>query len=299
MTSDAKIGLLLGLVFIFIIAFIINGLPSFRKETNNNELTTNMVGFQNDSVGLGAKERKAQKAFDWAELTKKQSLWTDGSQTSLEKAPKLEEAIRSILPIPQGPSIAKEQNSDNEIEQKNETAETSLAFTERINKPEPSQQAFAKVYVVRDGDNLSGIAKKFYGPEQGNKIANVERIFTANRHQLGSPDDIYVGQKIIIPPLPISNSIPSRIDGTLPDTMFERVEAIGKKRLKSSEQRIDASKWYTVRDGDNLWKIAAGQLGNGARYSEIAKLNADILYDEDNISIGMRLRLPTQSAAAD
>ena len=30
MTSDAKIGLLLGLVFIFVIAFVINGLPSLH-----------------------------------------------------------------------------------------------------------------------------------------------------------------------------------------------------------------------------------------------------------------------------
>ena len=39
MTSDAKIGLLLGLVFIFLIAFIINGLPSFNNNKDNNELT--------------------------------------------------------------------------------------------------------------------------------------------------------------------------------------------------------------------------------------------------------------------
>ena len=39
MTSDAKIGLLLGLVFIFIIAFIINGLPKFGHNSNNNDST--------------------------------------------------------------------------------------------------------------------------------------------------------------------------------------------------------------------------------------------------------------------
>lgn len=36
MTSDAKIGLLLGLVFIFIIAFVINGLPRFQNSVDNN-----------------------------------------------------------------------------------------------------------------------------------------------------------------------------------------------------------------------------------------------------------------------
>ena len=41
MTSDAKIGLLLGLVFIFIIAFVINGLPRFKSVLAENELTLN------------------------------------------------------------------------------------------------------------------------------------------------------------------------------------------------------------------------------------------------------------------
>ena len=53
MTSDAKIGLLLGLVFIFIIAFIINGLPSFKSEVDNNELTTTMVSL-NKQLGIGS-----------------------------------------------------------------------------------------------------------------------------------------------------------------------------------------------------------------------------------------------------
>ena len=58
MTSDAKIGLLLGLVFIFVIAFIINGLPGLHHKDDGNKLTTNMVGLQSNQSGLGANERK-------------------------------------------------------------------------------------------------------------------------------------------------------------------------------------------------------------------------------------------------
>jgi nucleoid-associated protein YgaU len=49
-----------------------------------------------------------------------------------------------------------------------------------------------------------------------------------------------------------------------------------------------------VREGDNLWRIAAERFGDGSRYKEISKLNADILKDEDNLVVGMRLKLPTQ-----
>jgi hypothetical protein len=59
MTSDAKVGLLLGLFFIFVIAFIINGLPRFRSDTNSNELTT-MANSPNDSY-IGFKEGKVSK----------------------------------------------------------------------------------------------------------------------------------------------------------------------------------------------------------------------------------------------
>ena len=38
MTTDAKVGLLLGLVFIVIIAFLINGLPDFLKASEGGEL---------------------------------------------------------------------------------------------------------------------------------------------------------------------------------------------------------------------------------------------------------------------
>ena len=55
MTRDVKIGLLLGLAFIFMIAFVINGLPSFRGDSN--ELTKTMVGPPNKQPGIGANER--------------------------------------------------------------------------------------------------------------------------------------------------------------------------------------------------------------------------------------------------
>ncbi|HEY5140445.1 MAG TPA: hypothetical protein VIJ25_14180, partial [Methylococcales bacterium] len=53
MTTDAKIGLLLGLVFIVIIAFVINGLPSFHNNSASNDLTRDYVtGVGNKPVGL-------------------------------------------------------------------------------------------------------------------------------------------------------------------------------------------------------------------------------------------------------
>ena len=49
-----------------------------------------------------------------------------------------------------------------------------------------------------------------------------------------------------------------------------------------------------MKEGDSLWKIAVEILGDGSRYKEISKINADILPDEDSLDVGMRLRIPAR-----
>ena len=52
-----------------------------------------------------------------------------------------------------------------------------------------------QVYSVKPGDNLSKIAKHFYGDSN-----EYMRIFYANRDKLRDPDRIQVGQQLTIPP---------------------------------------------------------------------------------------------------
>jgi nucleoid-associated protein YgaU len=61
-----------------------------------------------------------------------------------------------------------------------------------VNTPEPESQW----HTVVSGDNLSKIAKKFYG--DANKYP---AIFEANKPMLKHPDKIYPGQLLRIPPL--------------------------------------------------------------------------------------------------
>ena len=50
-----------------------------------------------------------------------------------------------------------------------------------------------------------------------------------------------------------------------------------------------AAKTYTVKAGDSLWRIAAQQLGNGARYKEIKTMNG---LKNNTIHAGQVLKLP-------
>jgi len=283
MTSDAKIGLLLGLVFIFVIAFIINGLPSLHDYKNDNELTANMVNSQNNQLGLSTNERKVYR----------------------------EVIINQPVPVKQQSTQVQIQHSDNQ----------DIRFTIPLsNNPLPLEEALKsianksieptspKIYSVCDGDNLVAIAKKIYGSEEGKKQINITKIFQANTDTLKSPDEIHVGQKLIIPPLSNLPSDKSQIVqsagnaepaqeksqipplSNLPSDKSQTVQSAGNSEPTQEKYTNE----HVVQEGESLWQIAAEKLGNGKRYTEITKLNTDVLNDGNNLTIGMRLKLPAR-----
>lgn len=297
MTSDAKIGLLLGLVFIFIIAFVINGLPRFHNATNGSEMTTNMVSLQNDTQPIGSRERQAPGVFDWTEQADEQTY--EKTQPPLEQ----KEDIRFKIQLPNDISVAKDTSImeiadevESTVPEPVEPAPPVQIPEKRIQvkKPRPARPAWPKVYVVSDGDTLADIAKMFYGSEEGNKRATIAKIFEANRQLLKTVDDIYVGQELAIPPLVASQAEKKKTKSTFASSIFEKVKSISRKHLSTRPDKAKQSVPYVVREDDNLWRIATRQLGNGSRYREIRKLNTSVLKNEDDLTVGMLLRMPVR-----
>ena len=282
MTSDAKIGLLLGLFFIFLIAFVINGLPGFSKDANNDEMSANMVSFENTPPGLAAKERKARQAF--------------GSAASVEKAPGKSQAqpeenngLRFTAELPKPALAATDLSEAGKVTSVQPLPAVAKEANRQVKSGRP---ALPKIYVVTDGDNLAVIARKVYGCQHGNKRINITRIFQANRGILESPDEIYVGQRLVIPPLSDSQSGKGRIERLFCLASFEKAESIGQRHVATDSGQAEQNRRHIVQEGDSLWQVAAEQLGDGTRYHEIAKLNTGILEDEDNLVVGMYLKLP-------
>jgi nucleoid-associated protein YgaU len=61
--------------------------------------------------------------------------------------------------------------------------------------PEPLQSsATPEVYVVRPGDTLASLARRFYGSE-----GKWEKIYAANRERIDNPDSLDVGSRLVIP----------------------------------------------------------------------------------------------------
>ena len=295
MTSDAKVGLLLGLFFIFVIAFIINGLPRFRSDTNTNELTT-MANSPNDSY-IGSNERKAQASFRRERPVRNRTQSVEETQAATRDEGK----VRYKRPLSQGSVAVKDEPAKATTESKVKLTRPVPEAIEKttINVPKQAKPDLPKVYVVQAGDNLAKIAQKFYGTERGNKTLNVKRIFEANRRLLKSPDDISVGQKLIIPLLKdeaesvfnggLFEKIKSTLSGTRSSTTTP-TKTPAKPRPKPPAAR--PTKNYIVRAGDSVWRIAEKQLGDKERFREIIKLNA--LEDEDYLTVGQRLLIPTR-----
>lgn len=322
MTSDAKIGLLLGLVFIFVIAFIINGLPNLRPQTTKGEVTLNGATTTED-FGLADAAQIAQETYTWDDLLDG-AQGTEGGTTEVADAQSTQ-AVESTPPAPQEPqstptaggpdvrSILALPNFDTILErltsglqQRDQVTTVTMDVPRPAAEPaapraaearEPTRSAAPRkppgqVYVVAQGETLAAVAKKVYGPEEGNRLVNVNRIYEANRDILKSPDQVIAGQKLLIPPLPKPGPGPKRPEDVLTADLFERIEGM---RQTPPAAKAPEVRWYVVQDGDNLWKIAAKNLGAGPRYEEIIKLNTDLIKSKDMVlDVGMRIRLPAK-----
>ncbi len=269
MASEAKIGLLLGLVIIFVIAFVLNELPRFGYATDDGPPDSTGLA---EPAGLGANLRDHLDTNSPTDPAEKQVVSSPPEDTSEEPAAYV--SLPVIPAIPPEPPAAEDPGA---------------SVHESVKKVVSDVY-----YVVSEGDNLADIAKKFYGPIEGNRRANVLRIFIANRKLLASPHKIRIGQRLVIPRLVSSPSDEIEIGSIFPSWMFEQVESIGRRRLSTDNPAPKRNRQYVVREGDNLWHVAAAQLGDATRYKEISKLNAGILEDEDTLLVGMLLNLPAQ-----
>ena len=255
MTSDAKMGLLLGLVIVVVIAFLINGLPGLvNSSASETPINTSIVKFSGDDTGIDEKAAQAVSAICM--------IQEEMAQPVRYKAPL---PVTGTIKLAPGP------------------ARNRLADAKTVKK-----------YLVKDGDNLGSIAKRVYGHEQGNRYIAVTSIYHANRSTLSSPDDLQVGQQLIIPVISLSSRTRTTEKPTDQTPMAEKMRSFADKNFKAIKTAVTGTKKvYIVQPGDSLWTIAEKTLADGSRYNEILRANSGIIDDEESISIGMKLKIPS------
>ena len=268
MNSDAKIGLMLGLVFIIIISFIINGLPNLFKGDGEDESVVTAIIDVPDYTGIGDTTEEAVQT------------------------------IRLMETVVTPRELAAEQTMDEQVRfEQNFGAGEELAAAERLseNKRDRRDRPKQKKYVVETGDNLAVIAKKFYGTDHGNRHLVIERLFEVNRKTLKSPDKLMVGDKLEIPPLALLYG-GQRSDNIEGSGLFERVKTVagdGVSALKTAVG-LDEPREYIVKSDDTLWGIAENFLGDGSRYEDIVSLNKSVISDYNQLDIGTVLKVPAK-----
>ena len=141
---------------------------------------------------------------------------------------------------------------------------------------EPAKPAEPKTHEVASGDNLTKIAKKYYGAKSTRGIALIR---TAN--SLTDESMLRVGQKLVIPDL--------KEDGKT------AVVAGGKTAIVASVEPVVSLKpgsVYTVKTGDTLPRISKRAYGTADKWHEIWLANFNVIDDPEKVSPGTRLKLP-------
>lgn len=261
MTADAKVGLLLGLFFIVIIAFLVNGLPNFIHEENPTPVDAMITTPTQADMELGRSVPEAvHQLYRSRETDPPQKTVVLGSPPSQVDVPE------SIPPDRQ----------DNPL----------------IVVPEVADVPKVRTHIVKSGETLPVIASIYYGEEHGNRRVVVQKLYEANTDVLKSPDRVFVDDKLVVP-LTLDGLLnPSKKVVEAPDasnTLLKKfthlLEHVGEEDSRSVSE-------YVVQEDDSLWSIAQQQLGNGNRYKEIARLNR--IKDVDSVAVGSRLKLPAQ-----
>ena len=307
MTSDVKVGLLLGLVFIVIIAFLINGLPNLLNRNNSEIIVSNSVADTVDNRGPRDKAEDIVRSFSSPsaanarpqtispvrerQVSTPMNIRYQTAETEQIESPDSDRLAAVTIPVnnvsstPALPARTVETESkplltfsDLVSQQPSRTVEKPI-IKPVVKQIPPIAAAESKTYVVQADDNLTKIAIKFYGKIEGSKYDNIMKIYEANKKSMSSPDSIYEGQKLVIPA--ISNQA-----GGYAATKIET------KSYRSNSNSTDAVDTYVVREYDSLWSIAQDRLGDGNRYPEIIRLNKAALPDEDYLTVGMKLKIP-------
>ena len=259
MTSEMKMGFLLGLVIILGIAFLINGLPGLvNSSASEMPVNTSIVNFSGDDTGINEKATQAVNAI--------YMIQEDRAQ------PEVSESVRYKAPLPVSKTIK---------------------LPPRPTRNHVANTKTVKKYLVKDGDNLGSIAKRVYGDEQGNKHIAVTSIYHANRSTLSSPDDLQVGQQLIIPVIAVTGRTRVTESSTDQTGVSERIRTFADQKIKAIKKAVaSGKKEYIVQPGDSLWSIAQKTLGDGSRYEDILRANRRVIDDEESISVGMKLKIP-------
>jgi nucleoid-associated protein YgaU len=160
-------------------------------------------------------------------------------------------------------------------------------------RPAPDNSAptshYGKTYQAGPGDSLGKIAAKFYG---SSAKPLRDAIVAANPSLKQNPDRILSGQIYTIPAIETAaiTAVPTPAPAPAPAQPLPASRG-GTGAVNPPEY------FYTVKENDNLWRIARDQVGDASAVPALKELNKDVLKGGETVRVNMKLRLPGKPAA--
>jgi nucleoid-associated protein YgaU len=158
-------------------------------------------------------------------------------------------------------------------------------------QPQPAPPVASNIRQIKaeEGDTVSKLAAKYMG---GNTKANRQAIINANPSVGADGSKVFAGRTYQIPTADASAAPKAAAPAPQQPVADEpRPVVVQNPAPVATPPGVT---WYTVKENDNLWKIAAEQLGSGTRWTEIKELNA---LKSDDVRVNMRLKLPAKTVA--
>lgn len=294
MTADAKVGLLLGLVFIVIIAFLVNGLPSFLRSAEPEDVVINTI-----TPPTGPDLVIDPRIPETARQLEPQIALRESQppQDVISLNPRGGRPVEPVQPVPPVEPVASAQPVSSPMTPDAAAGAPSPAIrpadfgsaaastVSSAQTPTPK----ARIHVIQGGETLARIAQKYYGKEEGNRHLVIQKLYQANSKVLTSPDKVQVGDKLTVPSL-------SELLGTTPvktpdasQGLLTKFSEVLQRADKNDQKQLSE---YIVKKGDSLWGIAEQTLGDGKRHSEILKVNQDQIKSASDLKAGMHLKIP-------
>jgi nucleoid-associated protein YgaU len=314
MTRETKIGLLVGLAFIIVVAILLSD-PVNNASEPQAAITDTLGTVQK---GLTVPAPTAPPAGDrstTAIITPNRAasrepilMRTEIEQQNAQTEVKVSAPtgpVKPIIPVPSndGQQVAVQQGSsdpDNAVvtppthtntdslQQAGTKGGEAIVPTNQHDPipPAGSEPAPAPTgkqhYVAQAGDTLNKMAARLMG---ANTKANRAAIIAANPSLKQNPDRVTVGASYVIPGA-----------ATAATSTPEPTDTVAQAPAPAPDNQ--SGRWYVVKPNDNLWRIAANEVGDASAVSEIISLNKDVLKGGSTLQPNMRLRLPPKTVAS-
>jgi nucleoid-associated protein YgaU len=286
MERDVKIGLILGVLLVAVVAVIF-----FRRDDADRDEFAKLLPAP-DELADRAKEAMNSSACEpypvapeylsdaWQPSAPTKALRTPPPERGKELGP--DEGDTCELSKPSGPAAILQPP---EFGPPKPTAERKTTTLTMLGKQAPldgsPRDGSGGEYVIREGDTLSSIAADLLGDAWAYR-----QILEANP-DLIDENHIVVGQRIRIPGRAAGES--RRVAETAPPP---RRASAGAAPSRRADQHTAGERTYRVRENESLIQIARQIYGDESMFWKIYDANRDQLTDPNVVPSGTILRLP-------